>query len=38
MMGVGNYSIKDLIKMGFVPFIVITVIAVGWIMTVYPIF
>ncbi len=38
MMGVGNYSVKDLVKMGLIPLAVITVVAVGWIMTVYPIF
>lgn len=38
MMGVGNYSVKDLAKMGFIPLIVITIVSVGWIMTVYPIF
>lgn len=38
MMGTGEYTVKDLIKMGWVPFIVITVVSVGWIMTVYPIF
>lgn len=38
MMGAGNYEIKDLIKQGVIPFIVITIVSVGWIMTVYPIF
>lgn len=38
MMGVGNYTIKDLFKMGLVPFVIITVVSVGWIMTIYPIF
>ena len=38
MMGAGNYNMKDLAKAGWLPFIVITVVAVGWIMTVYPIF
>lgn len=38
MMGAGNYNVKDLVKMGWIPGIVITVVAVGWIMTVYPIF
>lgn len=38
MMGAGKYSVKDLAKMGWVPFIVITLVSVGWIMTVYPIF
>lgn len=38
MMGAGNYRMKDLVKMGWVPLIVITVVAVGWIMTVYPVF
>ena len=38
MLGAGNYSIKDLVKMGIVPAILITIVAVGWIMTVYPIF
>jgi di/tricarboxylate transporter len=37
MMAAGNYKVKDLLKMGWVPFIVITVVAVGWTMTVYPI-
>ncbi len=38
MMGVGNYTVKDLVKMGLIPLAVITIVAVGWIMTVYPIF
>jgi len=38
MMGVGNYTMKDLVKMGAIPAVIITVVAVGWIMTVYPIF
>ncbi|MDO5336409.1 MAG: SLC13 family permease [Eubacteriales bacterium] len=38
MMGVGKYTVKDLAKMGWVPFIVITIVSVGWIMSVYPIF
>lgn len=38
MMGAGKYTVKDLIRMGWVPFLVITVVSVGWIMTVYPIF
>lgn len=38
MMGVGNYNLKDLAKMGLIPALVITVVSVGWIMTVYPIF
>lgn len=38
MMGVGNYTIKDLVKMGTIPAIIITIVTVGWIMTVYPIF
>lgn len=38
MMGAGKYSVKDLAKMGWVPFIVITLVSVDWIMTVYPIF
>lgn len=38
MMGAGKYTVKDLAKMGWVPFIVITLVSVGWIMTVYPIF
>lgn len=38
MMGAGGYRINDLVKMGWLPLIVITVVAVGWIMTVYPIF
>ena len=29
---------KDLIKMGIIPFLVVTVVCVGWIMTVFPIF
>ncbi|HIR93492.1 MAG TPA: anion permease [Candidatus Egerieimonas intestinavium] len=37
MMGVGNYTMKDLLKMGILPFIVVTVVCVGWIMTVFPI-
>lgn len=38
MMGAANYSFKDLIKMGIVPFVVITIVTVGWVMTMYPIF
>ncbi len=38
MMGAGNYSVKDLVKMGILPAIVITIVTVGWIMTIYPIF
>ena len=38
MMGAGNYNMKDLAKMGWLPMIIITVVSVGWIMTVYPIF
>lgn len=38
MMGAGNYSVKQLVKMGWLPFIVITLVSVFWIMTVYPIF
>ncbi|MCD8122984.1 MAG: anion permease [Clostridiales bacterium] len=38
MMGAGNYSIKDLVKMGWVPMIIITLVSVAWIMTVYPVF
>lgn len=38
MMGIGNYKMKDLAKMGILPFIVVTIVSVGWIMTVYPIF
>ena len=37
MMGVGNYTMKDLLKMGILPFIVVPVVCVGWIMTVFPI-
>ena len=37
-MGAGNYTMKDLVKMGWIPAIVITVVSVGWIMTVYPLF
>lgn len=38
MMGAGNYTVKDLVKMGWIPFVVITVVSVFWIMTIYPIF
>lgn len=38
MMGAGNYTVKDLVKMGWLPFIIITLVSVGWIMTIYPIF
>ena len=38
MMGAGNYNMKDLAKMGIVPFIVITIVSVGWVMTIYPVF
>ena len=38
MMGQGSYKMKDLIKMGIIPFVVVTVVCVGWIMTVFPIF
>ena len=29
---------KDLAKMGWLPAVIITVVAVGWIMTIYPVF
>ena len=38
MMGAGNYSVKQLVKMGWIPFLAITVVSVFWIMTIYPIF
>lgn len=38
MMGAGNYTVKDLVKMGWLPFIIITLVSVGWIMTIYPVF
>lgn len=38
MMGAGNYTMKDLVKMGWLPAVVITIVTVGWIMTVYPLF
>lgn len=38
MMGAGNYTVRDLAKMGMIPLTCITLISVGWIMTVYPIF
>lgn len=38
MMGAGNYHVKDLVKMGALPAVIISVVAVGWIMTIYPIF
>ena len=38
MMGAGNYKMKDLVKMGAVPAVIITIVAVGWIMTIYPVF
>lgn len=38
MMGAGTYSVKQLVKMGWIPFIVISVVSVLWIMTIYPIF
>lgn len=38
MMGAGGYTMKDLAKMGIIPFIAITVVSVGWIMTVYPLY
>ena len=38
MMGAGNYTMKDLVKMGWLPAVVITLVSVGWIMTVYPLF
>lgn len=38
MMGVGGYNQKHLFKMGWLPAIIITIVAVGWIMTVYPVF
>ena len=38
MMGAGNYNMKDLAKMGIVPFIVITIVSVGWVMTISPVF
>ena len=38
IMGAGNYKMKDLVKMGAVPAVIITIVAVGWIMTIYPVF
>lgn len=38
MMGAGNYKMKDLVKMGALPAVIITIVAVGWIMTIYPVF
>ena len=38
MMGAGNYRMKDLVKMGILPAVIITIVAVGWIMTIYPVF
>ena len=38
MMGVGGYNQKQLFKMGWLPAVIITVVAVGWIMTIYPVF
>lgn len=38
MMGAGGYGMKDLAKMGWLPAVIITVVAVGWIMTIYPVF
>lgn len=38
MMGAGNYTVKQLVKMGWVPFIVITLVSVFWVMTIYPVF
>lgn len=38
MMGAGNYSVKQLIRMGWLPFLVIAAVSVLWIMTIYPIF
>ncbi len=38
MMGAGNYTMKDLVKMGWLPAVVITIVTVGWVMTIYPLF
>ena len=38
MMGAGKYDVKDLVKMGWLPFLIITVVSVGWVMSVYPLF
>lgn len=38
MMGAGNYSVKQLIRMGWLPFLVIAAVSVLWIMTIYPVF
>lgn len=38
MMGAGNYSVKDLVKMGWLPAIIMTIAAVGWTMTIFPVF
>ena len=38
VMGAGNYIIKQLVKMGWVIFIVITLVSVFWVMTIYPVF
>ncbi|HCL51246.1 MAG TPA: hypothetical protein DHW76_09655, partial [Clostridiaceae bacterium] len=37
-MSVGNYDVKDIAKMSWLPAIIITLITVGWVMTIYPIF
>lgn len=37
MMGAGNYSQKDLFKMGWLPAVIITIVSVFWVMTVYPV-
>lgn len=37
-MSVGNYDIKDIAKMSWLPAIIITLVTVGWVMTIYPIF
>ena len=36
MMGAGGYDQKDLFKMGWLPSIIICVIAIAWVMTVFP--
>ena len=38
MMASADYGIKDIVKMGMIPTIVIAFVSAGWVMAMYPIF
>lgn len=37
MMSVGGYNQKDLLKMSWLPAIIVCITAVGWTMTIFPV-